>query len=736
MQTDTGPGGWSDWVDIAAALGASCGIRADGTAWCWGNGGGLGNGDDTFQDQSRPVQIVDAAGTGHWSDWVDIDRNSSAGCGIRDDGTAWCWGSSMYGKLGIGPTSDSTSTPVQVQTDTGPDHWSDWVAIFAGESNAGDGTFCGIRSDRSLWCWGAGYGDRPERILADDGSIAWDDWVSVGVGWGTECGIRSDRSLWCWGQGADGELGNGATVNEPNPVHVLSPSPADYTRGTDSGLVAHWKLDGDARDSRGMHDAVITGGDVTYEDGPVGTAIKLSDDPILLDVDTLDDADVFRDEFTITGWFKPQDFSNIRDIIGNESAITAQKGFVIRTNQTGDFFITVNDGASYTTATASAPFQIDKWYFFSARIRSSDISLHVGDEDGTITTETVAYSEVLDFSPSNDFFGIGRLDNTSWDTYGSLDDIRIYNRALSEAEIEALYNLRNPGLSRGLVGYWTFDDIDGTTVPDNSGNGNDGTMTDFNDPAAAIGHGLLGAGIDFGANTGEDYINLGNDASLNSQIITVSAWGKDCAGSGSRSLVTDQGSNQPDGYLLRCDDNGRIAVSLGGTWNVVDVTVGSANPSGWNHYAFSYDGAEVVAYYNGVAVGTQAFSDAMALSGNTTKIGRRTSLEDNYNSVIDDVRIYNRALSPSEISMLYKMGRTANACADPDGKLGDLYYNTSFEVMQYCNGAEWVPMGPVPGTGGGGCAGPPVGVRGDLYYNTDYDVMQYCDGASWRRIGK
>jgi len=220
VQTDTGPGGWNDWVDIAAALGASCGIRTDGTAWCWGKGGGLGNGDDTFQDQSRPVQVVDAAGTGHWSDWVDIDRSPNAACGIRSDGTAWCWGSRTYGKLGIGPTSDDTSKPVQVQTDTGPDHWSDWVAIFAGDSNAGDATFCGLRSDRSLWCWGAGYGDRPERILADDGSTAWDDWVSVGIGRGTQCGIRRDGTLWCWGQGADGELGNGATVNEPNPVRV------------------------------------------------------------------------------------------------------------------------------------------------------------------------------------------------------------------------------------------------------------------------------------------------------------------------------------------------------------------------------------------------------------------------------------------------------------------------------------------------------------------------------------
>jgi Concanavalin A-like lectin/glucanases superfamily len=54
--------------------------------------------------------------------------------------------------------------------------------------------------------------------------------------------------------------------------------------------------------------------------------------------------------------------------------------------------------------------------------------------------------------------------------------------------------------------------------------------------------------------------------------------------------------------------------------------------------------------------------------------------------------------------------------------------------MQYCDGAAWQPMGPVPGAGGAGCTGP-AGAAGNMIYNSDNMVMQYCDGANWIAMG-
>jgi hypothetical protein len=76
------------------------------------------------------------------------------------------------------------------------------------------------------------------------------------------------------------------------------------------------------------------------------------------------------------------------------------------------------------------------------------------------------------------------------------------------------------------------------------------------------------------------------------------------------------------------------------------------------------------------------------------------------------------------------------SCSSPEGAEGDLIYNTNQSVLQFCNGSEWVPTGPVPGTGGAGCSNPDSNTVGLLVYNEDFRVMQYCDGSDWVAIGK
>jgi hypothetical protein len=77
---------------------------------------------------------------------------------------------------------------------------------------------------------------------------------------------------------------------------------------------------------------------------------------------------------------------------------------------------------------------------------------------------------------------------------------------------------------------------------------------------------------------------------------------------------------------------------------------------------------------------------------------------------------------------------TATLCAGPTGYTGDLIYNSAAHVYQFCNGSNWIPAGPVPGAGGGGCTSP-AGGEGDMLYNADNHVTQFCDGANWVATG-
>ena len=73
-------------------------------------------------------------------------------------------------------------------------------------------------------------------------------------------------------------------------------------------------------------------------------------------------------------------------------------------------------------------------------------------------------------------------------------------------------------------------------------------------------------------------------------------------------------------------------------------------------------------------------------------------------------------------------------CTSPQRPQGSIIYESTNDQMQYCDGENWIPMGP-PGDGGAGCADP-VGAAGDLTYNTTYNIMQYCEGDTWIPIGR
>jgi alpha-tubulin suppressor-like RCC1 family protein len=73
----------------------------------------------------------------------------------------------------------------------------------------------------------------------------------------------------------------------------------------------------------------------------------------------------------------------------------------------------------------------------------------------------------------------------------------------------------------------------------------------------------------------------------------------------------------------------------------------------------------------------------------------------------------------------------AFACTNPAGTAGELVYNTNFNVMQHCNGTDWVAWGrPNAGAGSGGCADP-VGAEGMILASEQTNQLVYCDGQNW-----
>lgn len=201
--TVTGP--YAMWQSVAAADEWTCGIKTEGSLWCWGNNyaGVLGTGDT--KNRHVPTQVGTA------TDWTQVSGGRESTCGIQADDSLWCWGDNESGELGIGNTASHT-TPVMVGTE------HDWASVSVGLWYA-----CGIKTDHSLWCWGRDFdGDLgfPGQQFDSPTRVGTATWLHVSAATAFTCATQTDHTLWCWGDNEFGNLGVGDTTTRTTPTQV------------------------------------------------------------------------------------------------------------------------------------------------------------------------------------------------------------------------------------------------------------------------------------------------------------------------------------------------------------------------------------------------------------------------------------------------------------------------------------------------------------------------------------
>ena len=253
---------------------------------------------------------------------------------------------------------------------------------------------------------------------------------------------------------------------------------------------------------------------------------------------------------------------------------------------------------------------------------------------------------------------------------GTIDDVRIYNRALSSDEVKRLYNLgatshisttirTNPTLTTGLVGHWTFDGKDTTTrIDDVSGNSNNGGLVlgASGNTATTTVPGRIGQAMAFDGTN--DYVTLPNNASLNiTGPITMSAWIKTSFSGAYQYVISGLTGGSPyAGYGLTISPDNKISYWSGAHAAWVDGS-STVNDNKWHHITAVESGTTVRFYKDGVADGTASTQQPNSYS-DVRKIGIFTDNSQNpFKGSIDDVRIYNRALSADEIKRLYDLSR-------------------------------------------------------------------------------
>jgi hypothetical protein len=352
----------------------------------------------------------------------------------------------------------------------------------------------------------------------------------------------------------------------------------DMGKALSSGLVGYWKMDessGNPVDSSGNGVTLTNNGTTAFGSGKFGNAAG----PFNGSSRYFSTGTTISGVKTVSFWVYPAATTDNFINLASGKYISASTGTLSATGfANASIFV---NGVQTTTIAANS------WQLVM------------------ITTETVVSADAFEVGRANGSYGV----NNSY-----LDEVRVYNRTLSPAEIQQLYNW-----APGPVGEWKFDENTGVTAQDTSGNGATGSFTGT--PMWVTGK--FGSALQFNGSSQAVTATIVDPAYAN----TVEAWIYPTTSIASKTLVT--------AAKLTTDSSSRpVYGSCTGT---------AISLNQWTHIAaVSTDATHCVIYQNGVLTSSSA----------TTGVTFGTSVNiaaSSFEGKMDDVKIYNYVRTLAQI---------------------------------------------------------------------------------------
>ncbi|QQS58667.1 hypothetical protein IPN35_03630 [Candidatus Peregrinibacteria bacterium] len=359
--------------------------------------------------------------------------------------------------------------------------------------------------------------------------------------------------------------------------------------------------------------------------------------------------------FTVSFWMKPTNLHNYGDPF---SAGTSDKHLSFVTDADGHIYFNIGDGSNWGNpiVTGAGTLQNDQWYHVLGVYDGAKTKLYIdGVSQGVASNSAYSLNEVLN---------LGARTANGYYFAGQLDDIRIYDKALTDIQIAELYNSGNGtetspvdfadlSFMRSPIAHWKMNDNAGnTTVTDAMGSFN-GTAQ--RNTSTVTTTGKINEALTF--NGSSDYVNIPDNNALDiTRNITLSAWIKTTTKDNVYRRIIDK--SYTVGYVLNMvgDSSGRVMtemqhISAVGTTNVAD--------GNWHMITSTYDGNAIRIYVDGNLQRSTAYTGSINANSYNLTIGMDNSNfpgQEKFIGSIDDVRIYDRTLSSDDIAILYNSG--------------------------------------------------------------------------------
>jgi hypothetical protein len=434
-------------------------------------------------------------------------------------------------------------------------------------------------------------------------------------------------------------------------------SPPSLSQIPTDGLVAYYPFNGNADDESGNGNHGVVHGAVLCADrfSNPNSAYEFDGTDNYVDLGYTTDL-LLRGDLTLSAWVRlretPSFFGSIigKGGYGEDESTNQPFNFhVINSGETPHLRHSHEHGSGINTDVMSVrPLEKEVW-MHAALVRNVILNTYRfyinGEPEGDFTYETDPTGGEAGVS----YIGWSPTGSPGQGFDGTIDDLRIYDRPLTDDEILTLYH-ESP--STGLVAYYPFNG----NADDESGNGNNGTILGGVN-AAHDRFGNPGSAFRFDGSTG--YITVPNSPSLQKPDSSVSVlawvnvenWYNTWAG-----LVAKSESAARGQYALAFQDGGRIDVDVASTY-VWFFTGLPFQPGQWYFAAYTWDGDTIRVYVNGELIDSKQYSIPPTVDSHPLELGRHTPGNTEYlDGTLDDVRIFDRALTGDEIQELFHEG--------------------------------------------------------------------------------
>jgi hypothetical protein len=432
-----------------------------------------------------------------------------------------------------------------------------------------------------------------------------------------------------------------------------------------SGLVSWWRADGGGADAGGSNPGTLLNG-ATFVPGIAGQAfgfsnvnqiVRVPDAPSLNPTSTL----------TLEGWIQvtanPSTDASV--IVGKDDLVSGRQYELDIYLSGGQRVFLVNLGlpAGFVSLLGTKPVPLNTWTHVAVTYDGSSVRLYVnGDLD---TSLTASGSVTTGTAPLT----IGGLGTGPWSFFGAVDELSLYNRALSVAEVQSIYSAGAAGkcvpvsfcapTPPGLVGWWSGE-----------GNGSDSKGTNNGTLVNGAGYSQGEVGRGFSFNGVNQFLKVPDAPELNpTAALTLEAWVY-VEAYPSIDIVAIMSKEDPNGVhqyqMTLWNTQGkwcfRPTIVVNG--NAVYFPGTTAVQTGrWYHLATTYDGTSIKQFVNGIFDGSAPASGSVATSTQPVRIGG-DEIGWFFNGRVDEASLYNRALSELEILSIYNAG-AGGKCSGP-----------------------------------------------------------------------